>query len=216
MTKQHTLRRALGAIGLGGSLCLLGLAFAGCAKPLPRTFTQFMEDRIAMEGVLARCNQNRDETQDDLECANARRAAMAIALREERERREELERESERKLAALRAEFERRERVAREAVAEAEAAKLAAYEAQWERKGTDPAAMPDSTTPDSMTPDSTTPDVAAPEGLGSAPVTPAPVEPTPAGSLDAPVPGGGATPVVAPAQASEASALPRPFKNPAE
>ena len=50
-----------------------------------------MDDDIARDGTLARCNENRDETLNDIECANARRAAAAIALRAERERREALE-----------------------------------------------------------------------------------------------------------------------------
>jgi hypothetical protein len=90
-----------------------------------------MEDPIAREGTLARCNRERETTEDDLECANARRAAAAIALREERERREALEAESERRIAALRAEVERERATAREAQALAEANARAAYDAQW-------------------------------------------------------------------------------------
>jgi hypothetical protein len=97
-----------------------------------------MEDKMAMEGTLARCNEDREGTLNDLECANARRAASAIALVIERDRRETLERESERKLAELRAELERRERAEREALAAAEAARQAAYEAQWRDGGATP------------------------------------------------------------------------------
>jgi hypothetical protein len=84
-----------------------------------------------MEGTLARCNADRSGTHDDLDCANARRAAVTIALRVEEARREELERESERKLTELRDELARREQREREALAEAEAARRAAYEAIW-------------------------------------------------------------------------------------
>lgn len=90
-----------------------------------------MDDRIAREGVIARCDLDPGAAQNDLECANARRAAATVALREERARREELERESERKLRELRAQFERREQAAREAVAAAARAAEEAYEAQW-------------------------------------------------------------------------------------
>ena len=106
-----------------------------CGKPEPLYFTDFMEDRFAREGTLARCNQDREASQDDIECANARRAAAAIALREEQERRKQLEHESERKLAELRAEVERQRTVALEAQAQAEAASRAAYEAQWREGG---------------------------------------------------------------------------------
>lgn len=61
-----------------------------------------MDDGFAREGVLTRCNQNRDETLNDEECNNARRAAATIALEAERARAPELEQRSEAKLVALR------------------------------------------------------------------------------------------------------------------
>jgi hypothetical protein len=91
---------------LAAAIALLTLT--GCQEPEPRLFADFMEDPIAREGTLARCNRERETTEDDLECANARRAAAAIALREERER-----------------------AAAREAQALAEANARAAYDAQW-------------------------------------------------------------------------------------
>jgi hypothetical protein len=110
----------------------VGLFAVGCApKPEPRSFAEYLEDRMLMEGTLARCNADRNGTHDDLECANARRAAVTIALRVEEAKREELERESERKLTELRDELARREQREREALAEAEAARQAAYEAIW-------------------------------------------------------------------------------------
>lgn len=121
--------RALRRRGLSTALAVLVLS--GCAKPEPLYFTDFMEDRFAREGTLARCNRDRDASLSDIECANARRAAAAIALREERARRQELEQESERKLAELRAEVEHQRQAALEARAAAEAAARAAYEAQW-------------------------------------------------------------------------------------
>jgi hypothetical protein len=107
------------------------LATVACDEPPPRTFTDFMEDRIAREGTLARCEQDRTASRGDIECANARRAEAVIALREERERREESERESARKLAVLRRQIEARDEAALRAAAAEEAAKLAAYDAQW-------------------------------------------------------------------------------------
>ena len=61
-----------------------------------------MEDGLAREGVLIRCNESRDETVADVECVNARRAEAAIALEAERARAPQLEQESEAKLLALR------------------------------------------------------------------------------------------------------------------
>jgi hypothetical protein len=102
----------------------------------PRSFEFFMEDGLAREGALARCNLDRDATADDVECMNARRAAASVAAGEQQSRSGELAAQSERKLEAL------RDRDAREAQAEkdaAEAAKAAereAYEAQWrDQKG---------------------------------------------------------------------------------
>jgi hypothetical protein len=110
----------------------VGLLVVGCAPKLePRTFDEYLEDRMLMEGTLTRCNADRAGTHDDLDCANARRAAVTIALRVEEARREELERESERKLTELRDELARREQREREALAEAEVARQAAYEAIW-------------------------------------------------------------------------------------
>jgi hypothetical protein len=102
-----------------------------CEKPLPRNFADFTEDRIAREGTLARCNMTPEATLHDIECAHARRAASAIALRNERERREALELESEQKLAALRSEFAARERAQQAATVVALANEKAAYEALW-------------------------------------------------------------------------------------
>jgi hypothetical protein len=82
---------------------LLAVVLAACApKPEPRTVLDFMDDGFAREGVLTRCNQNREQTLSDEECNNARRAAATIALEAERARAPELEQRSEAKLAALR------------------------------------------------------------------------------------------------------------------
>jgi hypothetical protein len=113
---------------MAGLLCLI----AGCEEPQPTSFAEFMEDEFARDGTLVRCNEDRDATLDDIECANARRAAAAIALREERARREALEIESERRIAELRAEVERERAAAALAHQRAEAAARAAYDAQWE------------------------------------------------------------------------------------
>jgi hypothetical protein len=120
-------RSALAVSGIAA-----GIVACGCtAEPQPRSFAEYMEDRVLMEGMLTRCNADRDGSHNDLDCANARRAAVTIALRVEEARREELERESERKLTELRNELARREAAEREALAAAEAARQAAYEEIW-------------------------------------------------------------------------------------
>jgi hypothetical protein len=97
----------------------------------PRSFEFFMEDGLAREGVLARCNQDRDATFDDVECSNARRAAAAVATEGEQGRSANLAAESERKLAAMRDASARAEQAAHDAEVAAKAAADAAYEAQW-------------------------------------------------------------------------------------
>jgi hypothetical protein len=130
-------RRASSRIGRHSVLVVLLALIAACEQPQQvRSYSDFMEDRIAREGTLARCNEDRDATLYDIECANARRAASAIALRRERERREALERESERKLADLRDQMARREQAARDAALAQAAAEREAYEAQWRDQNT--------------------------------------------------------------------------------
>jgi hypothetical protein len=119
-------------VATGAVAVLVGL-MAGCTppEPEPRTFFDFMDDGLAREGVLTRCNQNRAATLDDVECINARRAAAVVALEQERSRSIDLERESERKLVALRERAEREAQAAARAAAAAQAAARAAYEARW-------------------------------------------------------------------------------------
>ena len=89
--------------GRKAATLLLAAAVAACApQPEPRSVLDFMEDGLARDGVLTRCNRNRDSTLDDVECANARRAAATLAIEAERARAGDLERQSERKLAAVR------------------------------------------------------------------------------------------------------------------
>jgi hypothetical protein len=61
-----------------------------------------MEDPIAMEATIIRCNADREARRYDQECVNAREAVRITEAIEQRARREALEQESERKLQALR------------------------------------------------------------------------------------------------------------------
>jgi hypothetical protein len=90
-----------------------------------------MDDGIAREGVLTRCNQTRAATSGDRECANARRAAAAIALQAERARAPALQQASQDKLVALREGQARAAEAEQGAAAAARAAAEAAYEARW-------------------------------------------------------------------------------------
>ena len=71
---------------------LLAAVLVACApRSEPRTVLDFMDDGLAREGVLTRCNQNREETLNDEECNNARRASSTLALEAERARAPALE-----------------------------------------------------------------------------------------------------------------------------
>ena len=115
------------------SLVLIASHLAGCSAEIrPRSYMQFMDDSIAREGTLARCNQDREATSGDAECINARRAASAIAARADEELREQREASSD----VLRAAVRDREGYAQAAVRRAEAASQVAadadFEAQWQ------------------------------------------------------------------------------------
>jgi len=114
----------------GVALVLAAIA-SGCERPAPRTFEEFMEDGYARDGVLTRCNHDRAATLDNVECANARRAAAAVAVQDERARQNALDAQSERKLVAMRDRAERDQQAEQEAVDAAKAAEDAAYEARW-------------------------------------------------------------------------------------
>jgi len=112
---------------------------AACQQPAkPRSYELFMEDGLAREGVLARCNQDRKASVDDQECENARRAAATIGATGERQRNESNERESSRKLEALRERAARQQQADEQAAAAAKAAEKDAYEAQWRDKNAAP------------------------------------------------------------------------------
>jgi hypothetical protein len=116
----------------GMMLVFAGL-LAACHAPRsePRSYFDFMEDGIAREGVLARCNRDRDATLNDLECSNARRAAAALAIEQEHNRSDALAQESQRKLAALRNRADREQRAELEEQAVARKEAELAYERRW-------------------------------------------------------------------------------------
>jgi hypothetical protein len=77
------------------------LAIAGCEPKRipPMTVTDLMEDRVTLDGVLMKCNQNPAKARNDSDCLNARiaieRLAKDVDPAEEAKRREEFERSRE-------------------------------------------------------------------------------------------------------------------------
>jgi len=89
------------------------LAAAGCAKEAPPTSVdEFVQDRVMLDATLARCDLERSDTFDDRNCVNARRAVERLWREQEELNADLLERESERKLQALREQREREDRLA--------------------------------------------------------------------------------------------------------
>ena len=142
MVDRHT--SAFGAINSTHStlflLALLACLTAGCVQePRPRSYTQFMDDSFAREGTLARCNQDREGTANDVECVNARRAASNLAARADEAQREQRDAESEilraaasdRAASAQTAIMQAAEAAKENAEAQVEAQYEAQYEAQW-------------------------------------------------------------------------------------
>jgi hypothetical protein len=93
-----------------------------------------MEDGLARDGVLARCNADAEAAKQDVECENARRAAAAVAANaaaSDQARSADLARESERKMLAMRERDTRAQQAEAQAEAAARAQSEAEYEAQW-------------------------------------------------------------------------------------
>jgi hypothetical protein len=67
--------------GLGAAI----LASAACSpRPIPpTTVTDLMEDRVMLDGVLMKCNQNASKARTDENCVNARIAIERLASQSE-------------------------------------------------------------------------------------------------------------------------------------
>lgn len=120
--------------------------FSGCSQPAPRTFYDFLHDKISREATLARCDRAGAASARDLECARARRAALTIELRRERMLQARYQKESERKIAALEARIAARARADR-ARQPARAAAAAGLPAQPRLPVRAPPATPGATQP---------------------------------------------------------------------
>src|SRR5579859_2376151 len=84
-----------------GCLGAVILAMAACSprRIPPMSISDLMEDRVTLDGVLMKCNQDRSRARTDSNCLNARIAIERLARQsepaEEAKRREEFERSRE-------------------------------------------------------------------------------------------------------------------------
>jgi hypothetical protein len=66
-----------------GCIAVAALSTTGCSpRRIPAvTVTDLMEDRVALDGVLMKCNRNPDRARSDSDCLNARIAIERLAAR---------------------------------------------------------------------------------------------------------------------------------------
>ena len=89
------------SIAACGCLGAVILAVAACSprRIPPMTVADLMEDRVTLDGVLMKCNQNQSKARTDSDCLNARIAIERLASQsepaKEAKRKEEFERTRE-------------------------------------------------------------------------------------------------------------------------
>ena len=68
------------SVVIAGCLGTAVLATAACSPPPvpPMTVTDLMEDRVSLDGVLMKCNQNESKARTDADCVNARIAVERL------------------------------------------------------------------------------------------------------------------------------------------
>ena len=67
-----------------GCLTAIALCMAACSPKRipPMTVSDLMEDRVALDGVLMKCNQNPAKARTDSDCMNARIAIERLASKD--------------------------------------------------------------------------------------------------------------------------------------
>jgi hypothetical protein len=89
------------SIAACGCLGVVILAVAACSprRIPPMSVADLMEDRVTLDGVLMKCNQNQSKARTDSDCLNARIAIERLASQsepaKEAKRKEEFERTRE-------------------------------------------------------------------------------------------------------------------------
>jgi len=83
-------------------LALSGLAACSPPHTPPPTVDDLVEDRVALDGLLMKCNANQEMTLKDPECAAAREASVRLAVQNQRVNVDKRQAEFERSREALR------------------------------------------------------------------------------------------------------------------
>ena len=75
------MRHSFKHIVASGWLCAVSLGGTGCEPKRipPMSVTELMEDRVTLDGVLMKCNQNPAKARNDSDCLNARVAIERLA-----------------------------------------------------------------------------------------------------------------------------------------
>ena len=91
------------------TLCAIMVGAAACSprKIPPMTVADFMEDRVKLDGVIIKCNQDLGRAHGDSDCLNARIAIDRLASQNEGAREAKREEDFERSREQLRAMQER-------------------------------------------------------------------------------------------------------------
>jgi hypothetical protein len=131
------------SLPIGRRVCWLVIAaagLAGCETERPRSYSEYLDDAIAREATLLRCNAEREMSRGDAECINAKRAAAALAAQDDGDKHKRFEEQSERKREALRARIAARQAVEQRVQEDAKLRADAAYAQSWSYGNTAPAA----------------------------------------------------------------------------
>jgi hypothetical protein len=103
-------------------VCLALMAAAACSprRVPPATVDDLMEDRVVLDGLLMKCNNNPQMANTSVDCANARTAVERLGAQQERTDAAKREAEFEHSREQLR-QLEDRQRAAQEAAAKVDA-----------------------------------------------------------------------------------------------
>ncbi len=85
-------------------LCVAAIGAAGCKQPRvpPATVSDLMQDRVTLDGIVMKCNNNQRMAHNDADCETARVAIERLASRNEAEETAKRQEEFERKREELR------------------------------------------------------------------------------------------------------------------